>query len=200
MNGADASAAAGLNSTKENWHYTGPALPAAESQLLLADGGNDPDQIHMARSGCAKEPTSPNRSGPPSTSRPRARAVARYTTPAAAQAAGYEPVSPPTTRSSTTSTRDRGAESSRGAHPRTRGRRRPCLCDDAFGGAGSRRRHVLAPRHAHDGSADALRLARPVARAHRSLRPETGSPAVAVDDHGLRTVSGRFNRPGRRRI
>ena len=39
MNGADASAAAGLNTTKSNWHYTGPALPAAEAQELLADGG-----------------------------------------------------------------------------------------------------------------------------------------------------------------
>ncbi len=25
MNGADATAAAGLNTTKANWHYTGPA-------------------------------------------------------------------------------------------------------------------------------------------------------------------------------
>lgn len=36
---------------------------------------------------------SPNRSMPPSTSKPR-EAVARYSTPTAAQAAGYEPVSP----------------------------------------------------------------------------------------------------------
>ena len=51
MNGADASAAAGLNSTKENWHYTGPAFPAAFAQLLLANGGNNANQIHMARVG-----------------------------------------------------------------------------------------------------------------------------------------------------
>ena len=35
MNGADASAAAGLNTTKSNWHYTGPALPTAEAQRAL---------------------------------------------------------------------------------------------------------------------------------------------------------------------
>ena len=38
MNGADASAAAGLNTTKSNWHYTGPALPAAEVQQLSGPG------------------------------------------------------------------------------------------------------------------------------------------------------------------
>ncbi len=53
MNGADASAAAGLNTTKLNWHYTGPALPQAEAQTLLADGNNGPVDIHMAQSGCA---------------------------------------------------------------------------------------------------------------------------------------------------
>ncbi len=48
MNGADASAAAGLNTTKSNWHYTGPALPTAEAQELLAQGANGPTDIHMA--------------------------------------------------------------------------------------------------------------------------------------------------------
>ena len=32
MNGADASAAAGFNTTKADWHYTGPGLPTAEAQ------------------------------------------------------------------------------------------------------------------------------------------------------------------------
>ena len=44
MNGADASAAAGLNTTKANWHYTGPALPTALAQELLAQGANGPDR------------------------------------------------------------------------------------------------------------------------------------------------------------
>ena len=29
MNGADAVGGSGLNTTKANWHYTGPALPTA---------------------------------------------------------------------------------------------------------------------------------------------------------------------------
>ena len=52
MSGADASAAAGLNTTKSNWHYTGLALPSAEAQELLAQGANGPTDIHMAAEGC----------------------------------------------------------------------------------------------------------------------------------------------------
>ncbi len=40
MNGADASAAAGFNTTTPGWHYTGPAIPQAEASSLLADGNN----------------------------------------------------------------------------------------------------------------------------------------------------------------
>jgi hypothetical protein len=94
MNGADASAAAGLNSTKENWHYTGPALPSALAQLLLANGGNNPNQIHMARSGCAAEPTFSDQINAAQYVQATTRAVAPYTDPAAAVAAGYQPVSP----------------------------------------------------------------------------------------------------------
>ena len=94
MNGADASTAAGLNSTKANWHYTGPALRAAESQLLLTDGGNGADTIHMAKSGCAKEPTFSEQIGATQYVQATSQAVARYSTPAEAQALGYEPVSP----------------------------------------------------------------------------------------------------------
>ena len=36
MNGADASAAAGFNTTTPNWHYTGPAIDQAEASTLLA--------------------------------------------------------------------------------------------------------------------------------------------------------------------
>jgi hypothetical protein len=94
MNGADASAAAGLNSVKENWHYTGPALPPSLAQLLLANGGNNPSQVRMARSGCSPEPTFSDQIKAVQYVSATSRAVAPYTTPAAAQAAGYMPVSP----------------------------------------------------------------------------------------------------------
>ncbi len=93
MNGADASAAAGLNSTKVNWHYTGPALPASLAQLLLAHGGNNPNQVHMARSGCAPEPTFSDQINAAQYVQETSRAVAPYATPAEAEAAGYQPVS-----------------------------------------------------------------------------------------------------------
>ena len=94
MNGADASAAAGLNSTKANWHYTGPPLPQAEAQQLLADGGNGPGRIHMAQSGCAPEPTFSDQINAEQYVQSTSQAAARYATPAAAVAAGYQPVSP----------------------------------------------------------------------------------------------------------
>ena len=43
MNGSDASAAAGFNTTTPNWHYTGPAIPQAEASELLAAGNNGPE-------------------------------------------------------------------------------------------------------------------------------------------------------------
>ncbi|HTU37463.1 MAG TPA: hypothetical protein VMF35_05565 [Acidimicrobiales bacterium] len=94
MNGADASAAAGLNSTKENWHYTGPALPSALSELLLANGANGPDQVHMARSGCAPEPTFSEEINAVQYVQATSHAAASYATPADAEAAGYVAVSP----------------------------------------------------------------------------------------------------------
>ncbi|HSZ36115.1 MAG TPA: hypothetical protein VK773_03405, partial [Acidimicrobiales bacterium] len=94
MNGADASAAGGYNSTKENWHYTGPAFPSAFAQLLLRNGGNNPNQIHMARSGCAAEPTFSDQVNAAQYIQATSKAVAPYSTPAAAEAAGYQPVSP----------------------------------------------------------------------------------------------------------
>jgi hypothetical protein len=94
MNGADGSAAAGLNSTKENWHYAGPAFPMAFAQLLLRNGGNNPNQIHMARSGCAAEPTFSDQINAAQYVQATSRAVAPYGSPAAAEAEGYEPVSP----------------------------------------------------------------------------------------------------------
>jgi hypothetical protein len=94
MNGADASAAAGLNTTKANWSYTGPAFPTALAQELLADGKNGPDQIHMAATGCAREPTFSQEINANQYVQSTSEAVARFESPATALAAGYVPVSP----------------------------------------------------------------------------------------------------------
>jgi hypothetical protein len=96
MNGADASAAAGLNTTKSNWHYTGPALPNALAQELLADGGNGPGHIHMAANGCAVEPTFSQEINAVQYVQATSAAVARFTNPSEAVAAGYVAVSPTT--------------------------------------------------------------------------------------------------------
>jgi hypothetical protein len=96
MNGADASAAAGLNTTKANWSYTGPAFPAALAQELLADGNNGPDQIHMAETGCAAQPTFSQEINADQYVQSTSAAVARYASPSAALAAGYVAVSPTT--------------------------------------------------------------------------------------------------------
>ncbi len=94
MNGADASAAAGYNTTTPNWHYDGPAIPQAEASQLLADGNNGPSDIHMALSGCARALTAANAIGATRYVQATSAAVSGYTTPAAAMAAGYEPISP----------------------------------------------------------------------------------------------------------
>jgi hypothetical protein len=94
MNGADASAAAGLNTTKANWHYTGPALPTAEAQELLAQGENGPLDIHMYASGCVTEPTFSEQINAVQYVQSTSQAVAHYSSPSAATAAGYVPVSP----------------------------------------------------------------------------------------------------------
>jgi hypothetical protein len=94
MNGADASAAAGLNTTKANWHYTGPALSEALANELLDNGGNGPDQIHMAFTGCAKEPTFSEQINSTQYVQATSEAAARYDDPLAALAAGYVAVSP----------------------------------------------------------------------------------------------------------
>ena len=94
MSGADASAAAGLNTTKSNWHYTGLALPSAEAQELLAQGANGPTDIHMAAEGCASEPTFSQQVNATQYVQKTTQAVARYATPSEATAAGYVAVSP----------------------------------------------------------------------------------------------------------
>jgi hypothetical protein len=94
MNGADASAAAGLNTTKSNWHYTGPALPAPEAQELLAKGANGSADIHMAAQGCSPEPTFSQQINATQYVQNTSQAVARYANPSDAMAAGYVAVSP----------------------------------------------------------------------------------------------------------
>jgi hypothetical protein len=94
MNGADASAAAGYNTTKANWSYTGPAFPSALAQELLAQGMNGPDQIHMAATGCAKEPTFSEEINSVQYVQATSAAVAQYADLSAAVAAGYVAVSP----------------------------------------------------------------------------------------------------------
>ncbi len=94
MNGADASAAAGFNTTTPNWHYTGPPLPQAEAKLLLDNGHNGPTDVHMAESGCAPRLTAAQEIGAARYVQETSAAVAAYATPAEAERAGYVPVSP----------------------------------------------------------------------------------------------------------
>ena len=60
MNGADVSAAAGLNTTKANWHYSGPALPAATASVLPRKDPTVPTPFTWPW------PVAPSRSAPPS--------------------------------------------------------------------------------------------------------------------------------------
>jgi hypothetical protein len=94
MNGADASAAAGFNTTKPNWHYTGPALPQATAQALLAGGNNGPADIRMAENGCAARLTADQVIGAQQYVQKTSSSAARYATPAEAEAAGYVPAAP----------------------------------------------------------------------------------------------------------
>ncbi len=94
MNGADASAAAGFNTTKPNWHYTGPPIPQAIAQVLLEQGNNSPAQIRMAKNGCAARLTANQVIDAQQYVQNTSEAVSRYATPAEAEAAGYVPASP----------------------------------------------------------------------------------------------------------
>ena len=94
MNGADASAAAGFNTTTPGWHYTGTSIPQAEASQLLQDGNNGPNDIHMAESGCAPSLTAADQIGAVQYVQATSAAVSGYATPEAAMAAGYEPASP----------------------------------------------------------------------------------------------------------
>ena len=72
MNGADASAAGGFNTTKANWDYTGPPLPSALARLLLADGATTPRTSTWRGAAAPLRSPSPNSSTPSSTCRPPA--------------------------------------------------------------------------------------------------------------------------------
>ena len=96
MNGADASAAAGLNTTTTNWHYTGPAIPNALAQELVEEGNNGPGDIHMAATGCAPSVTASQQIKATQYVQATSQAAARYPTAAAASAAGYVAASPTT--------------------------------------------------------------------------------------------------------
>ena len=95
MNGSDASAAAGLNTTKANWAYNGPALPTALAHELLTQGANGSDAVHRAESGCTAEPTFSQEINAVQYVQSTSQAVARVRHPPL-QCAGYLPVSPTT--------------------------------------------------------------------------------------------------------
>jgi hypothetical protein len=96
MNGSDATAAAGINATKANWNYTGPALPHALAQELLADGSNGLNALRMAATGCADPPTASQEINAIQYVQATSQSVARYEDPLAALAAGYVAASPTT--------------------------------------------------------------------------------------------------------
>ena len=184
MNGADASAAAGLNTTKANWHYTGPALPTAEAQELLAQGANGPTDIHMAATGCASEPTFSQQINATQYVQNTTEAAARYANPSEAVAAGYVPVSP--TNYPVVYYVNPTIVAANAAAKRT-------LDPNSIDGlvyaqtpAGS---EVLAAAMyvlptTLTTRADALRPPRPVASAHRCVRPVHVSERHCLSDHG----------------
>ena len=91
MNGADASAAAGFNTTKPNWHYTGPALPQAEAQRAPGRRQERTQRHPHGRERLRAQPDrQPGRSGAEQYVQATSAAVSRYATPAAAMAAGYD--------------------------------------------------------------------------------------------------------------
>ena len=149
MNGADASAAAGLNTTKANWHYTGPALPTAEAQELLAQGANGPTDIHMAATGCASEPTFSQEINATQYVQNTTEAAARYANPSEAMAAGYVAVSPtnyPVVYYVNPTIVAANAAAKRTLDPQLD--RRARLCPDAGGHRCARRRDVHPADHA----------------------------------------------------
>ena len=150
MNGADASATAGLNSVKENWHYTGPAL----------SGGGVPASAGRGRKRSGQDPHGQVglRQGADLLRADRRHAVR----------SSYEPGSGPVLHGGGGASRwlrtgqsdelpDRllrepdncDSQSILRTHPRSRCCRWPRLRHDTFGRAGSRRCDVSATRNVH---------------------------------------------------
>ena len=192
MNGADASAAAGFNTTTPNWRYDGPALPQAEAQALLTDGNNGPIDIHMAQSGCAPALTAAQDIGAAQYVQATSAAVTPYATPAAAVAAGYVPASPtnyPIVNYVNPTIVAANAAAKRTLDPHAC--RRPRLRDDAVGHRGARRRHVH-PSVDCDQRADALRRARAVAPPHPGVRSGHAVARPALRHHRVPAVPERL--------
>ena len=197
MNGADASAAAGLNTTKANWHYTGPALPTAEAQELLAQGENGPTDIHMLKSGCATEPTFSEQINADQYVQSTSQAVARLHLP---QRRSGRRVCPGLTdelpRRLLRQSDHRGGERSGGKDARPAERGRPRLRPDTFGPGGAGGGDV--PPAVDRDSTHALRRLGPVASAHGCLWPEQRARVEPSPDHRSTTLPGRERRSSRR--
>ncbi len=194
MNGADASAAAGFNVTKPNWNYTGPALPQAEAQQLLADGNNGPNDIAMAENGCAPKLTAAEDLGAVQYVQATSEAASHYPTPAAATAAGYQAASPtdyPVVAYVNPTIVAANAAAKRTLNPGLH--RRVALRRDAVGnrGAGGSLLHPaldrLEPAHA-------LRRAGAMAPPPRRVRERLELAHHAARHHGLPAVRQRHDR------
>ena len=170
MNGSDASAAAGFNTTTPNWHYTGPAIPQAEANALLTDGHNAPSDIHMAESGCAPSLTAAENIGAVQYVQATSAAVTPF-----ADAGGGDGRWVRARLADGLPGRDvrepdhRGGQRGGEADARSPARRRPRLRDDAVGHRRARGRHVHPSVDRQHGP-DALRRARAVASPHAGVR------------------------------
>ncbi len=196
MNGADASAAAGFNTTKPNWHYTGPALPQAEAQLLLRDGGNGPADVRMAVDGCAPAPHGGpgDRGGPVRAADHRCGCALHHSR----QGGGRRLRGGLSNQVSRRLLRQPGrAGRQRGRRPHTRPapRGRPGLRGHVLGEPGARRRHVRPPDDG-DVHPHALRRTRPVAPADPGLWARNGLAHHAAPDHRVPALlPGRLGGP-----
>jgi hypothetical protein len=83
---------AGLEVTKPGWHYTGPALPAAEVALLTSVNAKTDEGHAMQTPNCTTAPTDTQVLGAVQYVQATTAAVAKYQSLSAALAAGYRPV------------------------------------------------------------------------------------------------------------
>ena len=190
MNGADASAAAGLNTTKANWHYTGPALPTAEAQELLAQGANGPTDIHMSTNGCASEPTFSQEINAIQYVQTTSEAVARFTSPAGRRRGRIRArFAHDLPRRLLRESDHRGRQRSSQGNAQSPKCGRPRLRPDTFGPRSARRSDVPLAIN-RDDTSDALRPAGAMAPTDRRVRPKLRIPGGPAPDHRDITVSG----------